>query len=210
LQVSLSVREQQRNLAMHATRLPLDGVVDKLCLVVLDILHQGRAKYTTTAAALAADDPFDALLSIGASQYRDRIATLRAGIKDLEVLGKVGRKVYDRDANASSFRLAPEARQDARHGGMETTHDRQPLFQQPLEAVERSACICLRTRTIVACWRERSRHPFVGAERGGCDDASSETGAGWISHDHTSACVGQRGADDRLVQEGARRRGTGS
>jgi hypothetical protein len=98
LQVAFAVREQRRKLAAHATRLPLDGVVDKLCLVVLDILHQGRAKYTKIAAALAADDPFDALLSVGASQYGDRNATLRAGIKELEVREKVGRKVYGREA----------------------------------------------------------------------------------------------------------------
>jgi hypothetical protein len=94
-QVAFSVREQKRKLARHARALPLERVVDKLCIVVLDILHQGRGKYAAIKAALAADDPFDALLAIGASQYRERISTLRAGIKDLEADGRVGRKVYD-------------------------------------------------------------------------------------------------------------------
>ena len=100
-QVAFSVREQQRKLAAHAKKLPLDGATDKLCLVVLDILHQGRAKYPAIRVALSAADPFDALLSIGASQYRERISTLRAGIKDLEAAGKVGRKVYD--ASSGTF-----------------------------------------------------------------------------------------------------------
>jgi hypothetical protein len=95
IQVAFSVREQKRKLAAHARKLPLDGVTDTLCLVVLDILHQGRGKYSVIKAALLADDPFDALLTIGAAQYRERVSTLRAGIKDLEKAEKVGRKVYD-------------------------------------------------------------------------------------------------------------------
>lgn len=95
IQVGFSVREQQRKLAAHARKLPLDGMTDKLCIVVLDILHQGRGKYPAITAALFADDPFDALLAVGASQYRERISTLRAGIRDLEAAGRVGRNVYD-------------------------------------------------------------------------------------------------------------------
>ena len=94
-QVAFVVRQQRRKLRHHATKLPLDGTVDKLCLVVLDILHQGRAGYPSIRTALAANDPFDALLSLGASQYRERVATLRSGIRDLEASGKVGAKVFD-------------------------------------------------------------------------------------------------------------------
>jgi hypothetical protein len=94
-QVAFAVREQRRKLAAHARRLPLEGVVDKLCLVVLDILHQGRGTYAAIKAALRANDPFDALLTIGASQYGERISTVRAGIRDLESHGRVGQKVYD-------------------------------------------------------------------------------------------------------------------
>jgi hypothetical protein len=97
-QVAFAVREQKRKLAAHARRLPLDGMTDKLCLVVLDILHQGRGSYAAIAGALRQDDPFDALTSLGASRYRTRIATLRAGIRDLEGAGHVGWNVYDRAA----------------------------------------------------------------------------------------------------------------
>jgi hypothetical protein len=95
LQVAFAVREQQKKLTAHPARLPLDGASDKLCIVVLDILHQGRGRYTTIANALRAADPFDALLAIGAGSYAERVATLRAGIRDLEVQGRVGQKVYD-------------------------------------------------------------------------------------------------------------------
>jgi hypothetical protein len=94
-QVAFVVRQQRRKLRQHARKLPLDGTVDKLCLVVLDILHQGRAGYNAIGTALAANDPFDALLSLGASQYRERVATLRAGIRDLEASGRVGAKVFE-------------------------------------------------------------------------------------------------------------------
>jgi hypothetical protein len=103
LQVALGVEQHRRKLARHAQILPLDGLVDKLCLVVLDILHQGRASYRLIGGALASREPFDALLSLGASTYRERIATLRAGIRDLEARGKVGQKVYD--AQAGDFVL---------------------------------------------------------------------------------------------------------
>jgi hypothetical protein len=95
LQVTFAVREQRRKLAGHARKLPLDGVVDKLCLVVLDILHQGRGTYALIRSALRAHDPFDALLGIGGAAYGERVSTLRAGIRDLEARGIVGQKVYD-------------------------------------------------------------------------------------------------------------------
>jgi hypothetical protein len=95
LQVAFTVRAQRRKLAGHARKLPLDGVVDKLCLVVLDILHQGRGTYALIRSALRSPDPFDALLEIGGATYGERVSTLRAGIRDLEARGLVGQKVYD-------------------------------------------------------------------------------------------------------------------
>jgi uncharacterized small protein (DUF1192 family) len=98
LQVDFFVRQQKAKLALHARKLPLDGLTDKLCLAVLDILHQGRARYDLIRTALQKADPFDALLALGASNYRERIATLRQEIQKLEVQGLVGRKVYSRAA----------------------------------------------------------------------------------------------------------------
>jgi uncharacterized small protein (DUF1192 family) len=96
--VTYFVAQQRRKLAAHATKLPLEGLTDKLCLVVLDILHQGRAKYDPIRAALGKADPFDALLALGASTYRERLATLRGEIQKLEARGIVGKKVYSRAA----------------------------------------------------------------------------------------------------------------
>lgn len=100
-------RDQRRKVRYHARKLPLDGLSDKLCLVILDILHQGRARYTTINGALNRADPFDALLSIGLSNYRERISTLRAGILDLERKGIAGGRVYS--ATAGDFIPATEA-----------------------------------------------------------------------------------------------------
>lgn len=90
-----AIRDQQQKLRRHAQKLSLDGISDKLCLVVLDILHQGRGKYATIAAALGSPDPFDTLLNIGISQYGERTATLRKEILDLEWRGIVGHRAYD-------------------------------------------------------------------------------------------------------------------
>lgn len=98
LNIRFSVEQQRRKLAGYASRLPLDGLVDKLVLVVLDVLHQGRGGFQSLGRALADDDPFDALLNIGSSSYRERVATLRLGIRELEEQGHVGHRVYSRDA----------------------------------------------------------------------------------------------------------------
>jgi hypothetical protein len=90
-----AVRDQREKLQRHARKLPLEGRSDKLCLVVLDILHQGRGKYTSIASALGSADPFDALLNIGLGTYGERIATLRREILELERRGIVGHRVYD-------------------------------------------------------------------------------------------------------------------
>lgn len=96
LLVTYFVTQQRRKLAGHATKLPVEGLTDKLCLVVLDVLHQGRARYDNIRAALDKADPFDALLALGASTYKERVATLRAEIQKLEARGMVGKKVYSK------------------------------------------------------------------------------------------------------------------
>jgi hypothetical protein len=106
-QVAYTVRQQHEKFITHARKLRLSGVVDKLCLVVLDILHQGRGRYPAISAAVTSSHPFDALLSIGAAQYPERVATLRAGIRDLESRAIVGEKVWD--AAAQDFVTPSEA-----------------------------------------------------------------------------------------------------
>jgi hypothetical protein len=93
--VAFAFFDQKKKLRLHAKKLPLNGLSDKLCLVVLDILHQGRGKYLTIKTALNKDDPFDALLAIGGVNYRERVATLRNSILELERKGVIGHRVYD-------------------------------------------------------------------------------------------------------------------
>jgi hypothetical protein len=96
--IRFAVRDQQVKLRMHARKLPLEGLCDKLCIVVLDVLHQGRGSYKSIGSALSKGDPFDALLSIGLGTYRERVTTLRAAILDLERAGLVGERVYSEAA----------------------------------------------------------------------------------------------------------------
>jgi uncharacterized small protein (DUF1192 family) len=98
LLVSFFVTQQRGKLNIHARKLPLEGLTDKLCITVLDILHQGRANYAQIGAALGKADPFDALLSLGAATYRERVATLRQEIQKLEARGIVGKKVFSKSA----------------------------------------------------------------------------------------------------------------
>ena len=98
LLVEFFVTQQRGKLNMHAKKLPLEGLTDKLCITVLDILHQGRANYARITTALGSSDPFDALLSLGAETYKERVATLRQEIQKLEARGLVGRKVFSKAA----------------------------------------------------------------------------------------------------------------
>jgi len=98
LQVSFFVNQQRGKLNLHARKLPLEGLTDKLCITVLDILHQGRGTYAQITAALGKADPFDALLALGGATYKERVATLRQEIQKLEVRGIVGKKVFSKAA----------------------------------------------------------------------------------------------------------------
>jgi hypothetical protein len=98
LLVAFFVEQQRAKVNFHARKLPLDGLSDKLCITVLDILHQGRATYAQIGAALSKADPFDALLLLGAITYKERVATLRLEIQKLEANGLIGRRVFSRAA----------------------------------------------------------------------------------------------------------------
>jgi hypothetical protein len=96
--VEFFITQQRGKLNTHAKKLPLEGLSDKLCITVLDILHQGRASYARITTALGSADPFDALLSLGAATYKERVSTLRQEIQKLEARGKVGHKVFSKAA----------------------------------------------------------------------------------------------------------------
>ena len=79
----------------YAAQYGLDGKADRICVLVADIRHQGRAKSPIIAAALNAADPFKALLHIGQEQYPERIATLKREIEKLSADGTFGAKKYN-------------------------------------------------------------------------------------------------------------------
>lgn len=80
----------------------LDGRSDIICLVVADIMHQGRGGSqgkTQVRKALAATDPLEALLAIGATSYAQRIRDLRAVITRLKAAQKLGTRRYSAARN---------------------------------------------------------------------------------------------------------------
>ena len=87
-----------------------DGVLDKICLVIMDIHHQGRGTVKAVRKALAEGATSEArvasLLKIGQPKYPQRIATLKAAIDELtgakpdQPLGK-----YKYDQKKSDFVL---------------------------------------------------------------------------------------------------------
>lgn len=97
LQVAFAVKQYQKNMKAYAQRYNLDGYLDKVCFMVCDIRHQGRANSQTILNALqhsTASEQYQALLNIGASSYPERIQTLKQTIANLENAGILGKKHY--------------------------------------------------------------------------------------------------------------------
>jgi hypothetical protein len=100
VQVSLVIEELKRLLQRADKRLGgLDGVSDKLCLVILDILVQGRGKYDDILKALHSSDPYSKLLDVGAITESERGPELRSRIEQFEKTGQIGRKIYRTNLN---------------------------------------------------------------------------------------------------------------
>jgi hypothetical protein len=58
----------------------IDGHRAALCCVIADLLHHGRGGHnvwSSVSQALASNDPFEALIAIGGTQWAERKATLR-------------------------------------------------------------------------------------------------------------------------------------
>ena len=75
----------------------LEGRVDKVCLVAMDILHQGRGKKQAIVDAIAHhsdSDAYNNLLQIGAQRFPERIQTLKQTVIHLEASGNLGRTYY--------------------------------------------------------------------------------------------------------------------
>ncbi|WP_420406175.1 hypothetical protein [Nisaea sp.] len=93
-QVAFAIEQQRQKFADYARRYDLDGTEDSVCIVVADIRHQGRARSSVIEQALAAADPLNALLEIGADSYPERIQTLRSEIERMTEDGILGHHSY--------------------------------------------------------------------------------------------------------------------
>jgi len=85
-QVRLAIDHYKTNLPRYHTRLNLDQAPAKICLVVCDILHQGRGTYDRIASALNTngnqEQAYTNLLIIGNSNYSSRINSLKRKITE--------------------------------------------------------------------------------------------------------------------------------
>ena len=99
LQVALAISQQQRKMAQYGRLYHLHGVADTVCLVVMDIRHQGRAKSRHIIEALQSQDALGNLLQLGEDKFRERIRTLRSAITAGEADGTLGVRRYDAPSN---------------------------------------------------------------------------------------------------------------
>jgi hypothetical protein len=102
VQVETAIDHFRKNMISYAERYELDNVPDKVCLVICDIRHQGRASSSDILAALQTGGNYEKayanLAGLGAVHYPDRIKTLKNAISDLVSRGILGKKKYSVDA----------------------------------------------------------------------------------------------------------------
>lgn len=98
LQANEAINTARQIMSVSGPRYNLDGMIDKVCLVIMDIRHQGRADSQKIIKALQSgsteEAKFNNLLKIGAAQYPDRIKTLKSEVQKLVDAGTLGRKRY--------------------------------------------------------------------------------------------------------------------
>ncbi|MEP6824670.1 MAG: hypothetical protein ABI919_07630 [Ramlibacter sp.] len=94
VQIEVGIAHIRENLARYSSQYGLDGKADTVCLLVVDIRHQGRAKSAAIIGALASADPVEALLQLGEPKYHARVLGLRREIKRLTDDGTLGNRKY--------------------------------------------------------------------------------------------------------------------
>jgi hypothetical protein len=101
-QVQMGIEHIKSAMTKYAAKYALDQVIDKVCLVVTDIRHQGRAKSFQIIEALDTDGDQDKafanLLQIGLPWYEPRIKTLKKAIATLVSEQRLGIMKYDLSA----------------------------------------------------------------------------------------------------------------
>jgi hypothetical protein len=96
-QVKTGVETIRQKLRDAQQRMNLNGRSDKVCFVVMDILHQGRGTYAVMKQIVENNNDsaaYTKLLTIGASNYAERIQTIRGEVARLEGEGRFGVRKY--------------------------------------------------------------------------------------------------------------------
>jgi hypothetical protein len=96
LQVKIAVEHFKENMKDYAESYNLDGFPAKVCQIICDIRHQGRAKSSDIINAINTRGNFELaytkLLQLGQPLYASRISTVRAVIKNLTDRGVFNKK----------------------------------------------------------------------------------------------------------------------
>jgi len=103
LQVETAIQHFKNNMIVYNKQFNLEGVPAKVCQVICDIRHQGRAKNDRIASALNTNGnynlAFTNLCSIGEVNYSQRIKTVRNTINSLQTSGSFNTK-YESATNS--------------------------------------------------------------------------------------------------------------
>ena len=101
-QVKVGVDTIRQKLRTAHKKINLDGRGDKVCFVVVDILHQGRGTFAAMKQIIQNNNDavaYQKLLTIGASNFPERIETIRAEVARLEAAGHFGTRKYSGATN---------------------------------------------------------------------------------------------------------------
>jgi hypothetical protein len=102
IQVETAIEHFKNNMKHYAVSYNLNGYPDKVCLVICDILHQGRAKSRHIIEAINTNGNFEKaynnLLQLGKEQYPERVRTVQTNIANLVTQGIFG-KTYKQSTN---------------------------------------------------------------------------------------------------------------
>jgi hypothetical protein len=98
IQVDTAIELFKKDMATYAREYNLNGMPDKICLVICDIRHQGRARSSAIINALNTNGnterAYNRLLVLGEMHYPARIRTLRTAVAQLVANGVLGVKKY--------------------------------------------------------------------------------------------------------------------
>jgi len=102
LQVKVGIDTIRQKLRTAHNKINLEGRGDKVCFVVVDILHQGRGTFVMMKQIIHNNNDaaaYEKLLTIGASSFPERIQTIRAEVAKLEAAGHFGTRKYSSASN---------------------------------------------------------------------------------------------------------------